>query len=335
MMDLKYNEKEYAMKIEKDGFLTKFKMYEMVIVVKYWSLEYDEKEENKINRDKRGYKKTKRDYIENKLKKFCEEHIEGYTYVKYFKQIDRALNNGLHDKVKLLILNKIPLLKCEIEHIDKLHLSEDNRLDHEYKKILLSFLIKKKINKIVMESMSKKNYIHSNLYGNTNNKFKEVLTMANLSTDVIPKINVPKIMHDLGKLENVYKEGLYQGELSNIITILLRGAVNLVFLDKIEYTEDTVINKDDIVEYMCKWDNYEYTEEDIYCNITDFNNIGYVFDYYKGENKVKKCECCGELFKVKSKTKSPKYCSKCAKEKHKEKDRVYQNKKYNKILDSI
>lgn len=43
-----------------------------------------------------------------------------------------------------------------------------------------------------------------------------------------------------------------------------------------------------------------------------FDNIGYFYDLYKGENKVKKCECCGTPIKVIGKYK--KYCDECFKD---------------------
>jgi hypothetical protein len=43
--------------------------------------------------------------------------------------------------------------------------------------------------------------------------------------------------------------------------------------------------------------------------ITSFDNIGYYFDLYKGENKVKNCECCGTP--IRPKNNKHKYCNKC------------------------
>lgn len=52
---------------------------------------------------------------------------------------------------------------------------------------------------------------------------------------------------------------------------------------------------------------------EIEMDIINFDNIGYYFDLYKSENKVKKCECCSIPIKVKSNR--HKYCSTCWKEK--------------------
>lgn len=52
-------------------------------------------------------------------------------------------------------------------------------------------------------------------------------------------------------------------------------------------------------------------ENDVYERITDFENIGYIFDYYKEEIRVKKCENCGKY--IKAKNNKTKYCDECAK----------------------
>jgi hypothetical protein len=44
----------------------------------------------------------------------------------------------------------------------------------------------------------------------------------------------------------------------------------------------------------------------------DFDNLGYIFDYYKGENKIKSCQECGSLFKQKAN--NQKNCLDCAKQ---------------------
>ena len=52
--------------------------------------------------------------------------------------------------------------------------------------------------------------------------------------------------------------------------------------------------------------------------INQFDDIGWYYDLYMGDIKIKKCESCGKLIKIKSKTKPEKYCENCAIEKHRE-----------------
>jgi stress-induced morphogen len=68
-------------------------------------------------------------------------------------------------------------------------------------------------------------------------------------------------------------------------------------------------------------------DSEIELNVSTFDNIGYYFDLYKNENKVKKCECCDTPIKVKSNR--HKYCDKCFTEKELEKYRKYNKKRSN------
>ena len=59
-------------------------------------------------------------------------------------------------------------------------------------------------------------------------------------------------------------------------------------------------------------------EGDVAFSITDFNNIGYYFDWYNGENGVIKCENdkCNKL--IKKKSNNQKFCIDCSKKIEKE-----------------
>jgi hypothetical protein len=66
-------------------------------------------------------------------------------------------------------------------------------------------------------------------------------------------------------------------------------------------------------------------DDEIEMHITTFDNIGYYFDLYKGENKVKKCECCGTP--IRPKNNKHKYCKLCANNKEKDRKRLWKRNK--------
>ena len=62
--------------------------------------------------------------------------------------------------------------------------------------------------------------------------------------------------------------------------------------------------------------------------IDQFDEIGWYYDYLMGDKKVKLCECCGKLIKIKSaKDNSTKYCEECKYVIKLEQNRKYYNEK--------
>ena len=152
------------------------------------------------------------------------------------------------------------------------------KLDSIHKKILFTFIVKNKLNK----EMSKQIYgkvSDYNIFGGKTESYKEVFEMSRLSGE-----------YDINKLVN---------GLSNLgyVDVRTRGKINLSFID------DIVVNKD---EKGNKIDNIVF-------EITNFDNVGYYFDWYNGDDKYMKCEneVCGEI--IKKTNGNIKYCIDCAK----------------------
>ena len=151
-------------------------------------------------------------------------------------------------------------------------------IDSVHKKILFTFIVKNKLNK----EMSKQIYgkvSDYNIFGGKTESYKEVFEMSRLSGE-----------YDINKLVN---------GLSNLgyVDVRTRGKINLSFID------DIVVNKD---EKGNKIDNIVF-------EITNFDNVGYYFDWYNGDDKYMKCEneVCGEI--IKKTNGNIKYCIDCAK----------------------
>lgn len=247
MIQYKYNEEEYAKQIEKNGFLTKYHMYELTILVKYWKSQ--------------GIKPKQRKEM---IYEFCEKHIENFNKVKYFRKINTVLRNGSKKDNPLIIVKEIPITDREIEYINGLN------IDYNYKKVLFTLLVNNKIKKEVCRirygDVLKFNYV-----GGKQKYFNEIFEMS--------------------KIPNTYKINNIINYLSNngYIDIRTKGKINLLFVESIESSNKVVFN------------------------ITTFDNIGYYFDWYNGDEKIIRCENCGKLIKQTSNRK--KYCSSCWKDK--------------------
>lgn len=265
MVGYKYDELAYAEEIFKKGFQSTFLRYELVVLVKYLK-----------------YKKYSRSDTEVFLYNFCRNHIDGFNEVKYYKVIDGAIRDGRKKKNPLIIVQDIPIFTNELEYIDSLN------VDHEHKKLLLSFLVKKKISLEIHKLISKDATI-SVYFEGSKKKFKEIFECAN----IVGKYKVDFMVNKLVK--------------ENIVISTYNGDLILDFINKIE-----LLDKSDDIYYLLK--------------PSEFDNAGIIFDCYKGVNKVTKCEVCGKIIKYKGKKKN-KYCEKCAKEKIKERDRLRKSKK--------
>ena len=175
-------------------------------------------------------------------------------------------------------INKLILIKSIPVTKNEIEYINGLELDSAHKKILFTFIVKNKLNK----EMSKQIYgkvSDYNIFGGKTESYKEVFEMSRLSGE-----------YDINKLVN---------GLSNLgyVDVRTRGKINLSFID------DIVVDKDDKGN---KIDNIVF-------EITNFDNVGYYFDWYNGDDKYMKCEneVCGEI--IKKTNGNIKYCIDCAK----------------------
>jgi hypothetical protein len=290
-VDFKYNEELYGEKIFTEGFQTNYTSSELVILVKYL----------------KEVKQYRRKDTEKFLYEFCKKYIEGFNEINYFKVIDRAIKMGRKKDNKLIVIKNIPIFKEELKYIDNLHIS------HEHKKLLLSFLVNKKIRLEIR---------------NINNDEKSKEIIAYFEGD---KKRYGSLFRS-SNVNNKYKINEMIHELVNekIIQSIINGGIVLEFLyDIYETWEENIEVRNKITGKVEKQKRkhiiYDTQKYELYELIKDFDNIGYVFDYYKGENKIKKCQCCGKYIKQNGRVQ--KYCNECAKEKIKERDRTRKKNK--------
>ncbi len=257
-MKYKYNEREYGEAIFNNGLQSDFVRYELVVLVKYLK--------------SLGYKKKDTEVF---LYDFCGKNIEGFNEVKYYKVIDGAIRDGRKRDNKLIEVKEILLMKNEMEYIDNLE------VDHEYKKLLLGFLVRKKIS-LAINKINNDEATLSNYFGGGKKGFREVFQMSNIKAGY----KVDEIITGLVK--------------KGIVISVIKGDIVLDYINKIPIGDE------------------------IYEVIKDFDNIGWAFDYYKGVNKIIKCDnfdVCGKF--IKQTINNKKYCEDCSKEKQKEWNREY------------
>lgn len=266
-MDYKYNEEEYAKTIFDNGFQTRFIRYELLVLVKY------------LKKD--GYTKKQ---TEDFLYKFCEKNLEGFNKVMYFKVIDNAIRDGRKNNNKLIVVDSVNIMTSEIEYINSLNIDDD------CKKLLLSFLVSKKISmeiyKINNESAKLSTY-----FSGSKKKFNEIFKKANINGK--------------NKIDDMMSKLVEKG----IVLSINRGDIVLEFVNLIS-------SQDDNIFYQLK--------------PQDFDNVGYVFDYYNGDKKISKCSECGRLIKLPSFNSNKKYCDECARELQKKWQRESMRKLRNK-----
>lgn len=289
-MNYKYNEEKYGEIIKEKGFQTRFIRYELVVLVKYLK--------------KLGYKKKQ---TEEFLYDFCKKHIEGFNEVKYYRIIDGAIRDGRKKKNPLIVVKDVSIMKKELECIDSLN------VDHEYKKLLLSLLVKRKIAYEINKIHKGGNAELSTYFNGTRKTFREVFKAANITKKGY-KINdmISKLV-EYGVIESIIKGDVI---LSYMYTIYDTYSEYIEIVNR--YTRETE-------EHERKHIKYQIDEEDVFERIKDFENIGYIFDYYKDDNRIKKCLECGKLIKLKNKS-PKKYCDECAKIRKNEQNKGYYSK---------
>ena len=195
MNPYKYNERKYAEKILKEGFLTNYYIYELKLVAKFYK--------------KIGCKPKDRKEL---LYKFCEKHMENFNRVRFYKTINSILRFASKKTSKIIEIDKIPVYDEEVDYINNLD------LNYHYKKVLFALLVQNKINKEIAEILYN-NPSQYNFFGGSKKHFTEIKEMAKIPT----KYNINKIIHHFsneglvevrtrGKINLLFVEDIPQGE---------------------------------------------------------------------------------------------------------------------------
>lgn len=223
---------------------------------------------------------------------YSEKYIIGYKREKYYSIINRAINNATKKGSCLISIENIPVYKEELEYINSVEIKSE--YEYECRKLMFTLLVRMKLNKEIfnMRNTDEDKSCSGKYFKGGQRKYNELKRQAKLPDKI--KLN-EELFHDL-----------YRSEL---VEPKYNGLIEFKFIDE--------INK------------LESSEEII--SINQFDDIGWYYDLYMGDAKIKRCESCGKLIKIKSKHDgSSKYCESCAKRiKNEQNKEYYHNNKEN------
>lgn len=230
--------------------------------------------------------------------KWCESHIDGYNRVLYYKTINSAINKATKKGSCLVTIQPVKIYQSEIDYIMNSAIINDDGCEYQYiydcKKLMFTFLVRSKLNRQLFEQRNideEKNYKGISFSGGQK-KYTELKKMAKLPQKL--KIN-EDIIHYL--------------YISELVTPLNSGILRLNYLEDL-YNTVRINDLESAIE------------------IKNFDRIGWYFDFYNDDEKIKKCEECNTVYKIKSqKDFSSKYCEECAINIKKEQDKIA-DKKY-------
>lgn len=149
-----------------------------------------------------------------------------------------------------------------------------------------------------------------------NMKIKKEICKLKYNNDLVSYIGgKQEYFNDILKVSKV-SNGYRINDIINIleqlkyVEVRTRGKIKLIFIKEIEDSDKVVF---DIITY---------------------DNIGYYFDKYNGDERIIECVECGKLIKQ-SKNKRQKYCSTCWKEKHQELKNKWKRDNWNKRKEEV
>lgn len=204
MINYRYNETKYALKILESGFVTKYHVYELKILAKYLK--------------HKGFKPKQRKEL---IYEFCQKHIEKFNRVLYFKTINSVINYSNKKESNLVDISNIDITETELEFI----INSDLPLNE--KKILFTLIVMNKINKRISMIMFGVESKHDKFGGKKTN-YRDLLNASKLNG----KENIATIIH------NLYIKGYLDIETGFRKD---NGKVKLIYLDRIKQCDSTAI----------------------------------------------------------------------------------------------
>lgn len=252
----KYNELAYAELISKNGFQTSHLFTELKLLALYY-------------KQVLGYKPKQR---REQVLAFCEEYIPLFNRAKYYKIINQALSQADKPNACLIVVDKIPVYKKEMDYIRHCDTT------YEIKKVLFTFLIQWKINQKIYTEKNKKEYTTFYFKGgkskyNTLKKMSNISNKLNINTDIISELNDKHLI-------TVYHNGLISLEFLKEC-LDLKGDSPLLFEIKGNYQD---------IGYWYEYYNPIVTQQN--------HNIDF-------------CQCCGSAY-IKKKNVQKYCCDECA-----------------------
>lgn len=202
----KYNELAYAKLILEKGFTSKYINNELRVLAKYYKYI--------------GRKPVEREKL---LYEFCEKHLDDYDRVKYYKNINAALNHAKKKENKIIEINTIGVTDKEIEYIEKINLSKFHKM------VAFSLLVVDKLNNMTLDIKHGKDRKSNHYYGGNEKKYRELSSQSCIPSSKRKKAeNVHSLISDLAN--------------QNILEIKGNGYIHLKFIEEIPASNEYVIN---------------------------------------------------------------------------------------------
>lgn len=191
-------------------------------------------------------------------------------------------NKAIHYKIINAAVNFTNNLKNKLIQIDKVDISKKEiehidslDISHDFKRVVFTLLVLNKLTKLYVLHKDGELKSKDHYFGGYKN-YRELVSLSKIKFEKRKKSTVKNI-HDLIHL--LHEKG--------IVEITSNGNVKLLFMYEIDEDDDFILS------------------------VTDYENIGYYYDFHHHENKVKECEnkSCRKLIKIT--TSNNMYCKDC------------------------
>lgn len=209
MHKYQYKEKDHALEIINNGFLSKHINSELKILSKYYN------EQGKNEKE-----------IKTLLHEFCKNHLKGFNEAIHFKIINDAVKFGLNKRNKLIQIDKVNISKKELDCIEKMDII------HDYKRVVFSLLVLTKLGKEFLKirdgELRSKEY-----YFGGHKSYRELVKVSKIVFNKRKKSKVKNI-HDL----------IHILDEKGIVKITSNGNIKLLFMYDIEEDNEVVFSVD-------------------------------------------------------------------------------------------
>lgn len=184
--------------------------------------------------------------------------------------------------------NKLIQIDCVDVTESELKVIDHLEIQHDFKRVLFTLLVLNKLSKKFTE-VKDEAIANKEFYFGGHKNYRELVATSKITFNKTKKSTVKNI-HDLIRLLD--DKGTVQ--------ITHNGNIKLLFMYDIE------------------------EDENISFSVNDYSVIGFYYDLYHGENRVRECESCKIPIKAYN---TQKYCNECKKQKQLEKHRKYNEKR--------
>lgn len=196
---------------------------------------------------------------------FSSKNIPEYNRVKHYKIINKAINSALKKNSTLIKIDNIAIYDYEINYINSLQFCDEDGVISEYeydcKKVVFALLCQMKLNKII--SKQKNGFESKCMYfKGDNSKYNDLKKISKIPIKFGINSDIVYILGQCGT-----------------ITIMYNGLIKLDFMEQLD-----ILSK-------------EVDEFKTVITITNFDSVGWYFDYYNNVKKIKLCKHCGQPFR--------------------------------------